>query len=191
MKLNELQNHLAQFFKNTEIQDSPRVWQDLMGFVLNLSWSELQLKKDSDVASADVEKILQWAEEIKEGKPLAHLTKEQFFYRDSFFIDERALIPRPETEIIVEKALEILPSSGSFVDLGTGSGCIGLSIAKYCPNSFGLLLDVSDEALEVCKINHQRLGVRNVSLQCREILSKTSVVGVENEGDSGGQTRSA
>lgn len=182
MKLNELQKHFSEFFKNTEIQDSPRVWQDLICFGLNLSWSDLHLKKEMEVAEDKIEQLKSWAQEIKEGKPLAHITNEQFFYKDSFYVDNRVLIPRPETEILVEKGLELLPEGGVFADLGTGSGCIGLSIAKYSKDTKGYLVDASSDALDVCRKNCELLGLDGqVTLEEDHLDSQTHVSQLEKE----------
>ena len=77
------------------------------------------------------------------------------FWKYNFFVNKDVLIPRPETEIIVEETLKIvsLKSSASILDVGTGSGCIIVSIIKNRPNCKGIALDISKNALKIAKIN--------------------------------------
>lgn len=96
------------------------------------------------------------------GEPLAYILGEREFYGLNFFVTPATLIPRPETELLVESALEHLPQHGCVLDLGTGSGAIALAIAHTRPEVQVTAVDVSSEALVVAEQNAQRLGVRNV-----------------------------
>ncbi len=128
----------------------------------------MQLNKEAAVDKDLEEGIRKDFSKLLSGKPLAYITHRQFFFKNDFYVDDRVLIPRPETEILVEKALENLPDAGRFADLGTGSGCIGLSLAQQKAESLGLLLDASEEALEVCDRNKAEMKLSNVILQkCR------------------------
>jgi len=98
------------------------------------------------------------------GEPLAYLTNGQEFYGLHFFVDKRVLIPRPETEMLVEKTLDFLSSQGGgfiqkVVDVGTGSGCIAVSIAKFFPSAILTATDISSDALDVALKNAQMHGV--------------------------------
>ena len=162
MRLGELQTQMSSFFKGSVVESSPRLWQDLLGFHLSMSWSDLFMKKDWEVPEHKRKSIEQDALALKQGKPLAYIIGEQFFFKHSFVVDPRVLIPRPETEILVERALGFLPPRGGFADLGTGSGCVGLSVAKESPSSQGILIDTSSSALQVARINQQRLKLENI-----------------------------
>ena len=91
-------------------------------------------------------------------EPVAYITNEKEFFEDTFFVDRRVLIPRPETEFIVEKAVSLLKDreKADVLDICCGSGCIGLSI-KRATDCDLTLSDISEEALEVAKINANRL----------------------------------
>ncbi|RME15043.1 MAG: peptide chain release factor N(5)-glutamine methyltransferase [Bdellovibrio sp.] len=93
------------------------------------------------------------------GEPIAYITGQQFFYKNPFIITSKVLIPRPETEGLVELALETVKNAKKIVDIGTGSGCIGLSLVKEIPRAHLLAIDISEEALLVAKENAKRLGV--------------------------------
>ncbi len=107
------------------------------------------------------------------GEPVAHLLGEREFFGLSFKVTPDTLIPRPETELLVELALQRIPSPqpspggrGSryrVLDLGTGTGAIALSIAHARPDVEVVAVDASEAALQVARENAQRLGVRNVS----------------------------
>jgi release factor glutamine methyltransferase len=95
-------------------------------------------------------------------EPIAYLIGEREFYGRSFLVDRRALIPRPETELLVEAALaqlRELSSSPLVVDVGTGSGCIAGTLALELPEARIVAVDISSSALELARLNLQRLGV--------------------------------
>ncbi|MFH0986002.1 MAG: peptide chain release factor N(5)-glutamine methyltransferase [Candidatus Omnitrophota bacterium] len=93
-------------------------------------------------------------------KPLAYLLNEADFWQETLYVDERCLIPRPETEILVEQVLkaagERAEKEFSFLDIGTGSGAIAIAILRELRNSRATLLDISKEALEVARKNLER-----------------------------------
>ena len=96
------------------------------------------------------------------GKPIAYLMNEKFFWKHKFFVNKDVLIPRPETEIIIEQVLKIYKNKNkiNFLDIGFGSGCIILSILKERRDFMASGVDISNKALKVCKINASRLGIK-------------------------------
>ena len=97
------------------------------------------------------------------GKPVAYLTNKKFFWKYEFFINEKVLIPRPDTEIIIEQILRIYKNKKkiNFLDVGFGSGCIMLSLLKERSDFLATGVDISNDALKVCNINAYELGVKN------------------------------
>lgn len=94
------------------------------------------------------------------GIPLAHITGRKEFYGRDFLVTPHTLIPRPETELLVDTALELLPGTPlRFADLGAGTGCIGLTLAAERPHWRGVLLDISARAVAVAARNAERLEV--------------------------------
>ena len=97
--------------------------------------------------------------------PLQHITGEQEFMGYPFCVNEHVLIPRQDTEILVEEAIQVMRPKMKVLDMCTGSGCIGLSILKMCREKYymtdlqGIGADVSEEALKVARENGRRLGV--------------------------------
>ena len=100
------------------------------------------------------------------GEPIAYLLRRKEFWSQDLLVSPEVLIPRPETELLVEQAMEHLPEQPCNVaDLGTGSGAIALAIATERPNVQVTATDISQSALEVAMKNAARLGVRNVTFR--------------------------
>lgn len=95
-----------------------------------------------------------------DGEPLQYIRRRTEFYGREFYVDDRVLIPRPETEILVEAALERAPRGGSVIDIGSGSGCIAITIERERPDLHVFSVDRSVEALAVATINARRLESR-------------------------------
>lgn len=96
------------------------------------------------------------------GKPLQYLTGHQEFFGLDFEVNENVLIPRPETELLVETALKLIPNSEAAMficDVGTGSGCVAVALLHELPTSRGLALDISPAAVDVAKRNAARHSV--------------------------------
>lgn len=101
-----------------------------------------------------------------EGMPVAYLTGTRGFFGLELAVTDAVLIPRPETELLVEAALERLPHGPcALADLGTGSGAIALAIASVRPEARVVAVDASPRALAVARANAERLGLRNVELR--------------------------
>lgn len=98
------------------------------------------------------------AEERLTGKPLEYITKNACFFGLDFYVDERVLVPRADTEIIVAKAIE-LSGGGKIADICCGSGCIGLSVLKNVNGATADMFDISEGACEVSRENARRLGL--------------------------------
>ena len=100
-------------------------------------------------------------------EPISKILNKRAFWESDFFINEDVLDPRPETEIIIEKTLELFEKHESFrfLDIGTGSGCILLSIAKEFRRSYGIGIDVSEKAIAVARKNKKNLHVENVEIK--------------------------
>ncbi len=100
------------------------------------------------------------------GEPLAYILGEREFFGLNFIVSPATLIPRPDTELLVELALERIPTTGQprILDLGTGSGAIALSIAHHRPQAQVIALDMSADALAIAAANMQALQLTNVTL---------------------------
>jgi release factor glutamine methyltransferase len=97
------------------------------------------------------------------GEPIAHLINEKDFWNYKFYITKDTLIPRPDTEIIVDKILDLTRNKNRLkvLDIGVGSGCILLTVLKERKNFSGIGIDISKKCIKISKINAERLGVMN------------------------------
>ena len=116
----------------------------------------------------EIDKQQQWQyfvniEKLTKGVPLQHITHRQEFMKMDFFVDENVLIPRPDTEILVEEVIKIAQKYNSprILDLCTGSGAIAVSLAKYLPQSEITAIDISNDALKIAKKNAVSNNVEN------------------------------
>ena len=102
-------------------------------------------------------------ERRKKGEPIAYLINKKEFWKDEFFVNKDVLIPRPDTELIIEQVLKTYSKNLQLqlLDIGTGSGCILLSILKERPNFYGTGIDISKKSINVSKFNAKQLNLTN------------------------------
>ncbi len=147
--------------------DSPRLDAEiLLAHALGITRAQLHAHPQSQLSSGALATYRQWIERRARHEPVAYIVGHKEFYGLDFFVDERVLIPRPETELLVEKAIEIAkhqPDRGQFVaaDVGTGCGAIAVSLAVHLPRITVYAADASAEALEVAARNCRRHDVEN------------------------------
>lgn len=143
----------------------------LLKHLLNVSDSYLIINSDAKLDLKVKKKFFEDIELLKQGIPLQYITKTQEFMKLDFYVDPNVLIPQPDTEILVEEILDILnqeKSKKSILDLCTGSGAIGVSIAKYADNASVTMSDISKNALEIAKKN----AINNEAIdKCNFVLS--------------------
>lgn len=138
----------------------PREASLLLGRVLGLSEAQVLARDDQVVEPAAAERFEALLRRRLAGEPVAYLFEEKEFYGRLFHVDRRVLIPRPETEHVVEAALsEPLPSRPWILDVGSGSGCLAVTLALEVPGSRVVAGDLSPGALAVTAGNARRHGV--------------------------------
>ncbi|MEM6792654.1 MAG: peptide chain release factor N(5)-glutamine methyltransferase [Acidobacteriota bacterium] len=132
----------------------------ILGHVLGLDEARLLARGESPVASAEAARFRQLLTRRLAGEPVAYLFGSKEFYGRDFAVDSRVLIPRPETEHLVEAALAAeLPESPRIADIGTGSGCLAITLAREIETAQVCATDIDIGALEVAKKNVARHGV--------------------------------
>ena len=132
---------------------------------------DIYLDKDRELNKKEQSLIKEFIDKKKEGVPLDYILNSTKFYENDFYVDSRVLIPRSETEILVDYVNNHFSSPIKVLDAGTGSGCIGISIALKNTSSKVYGSDYSDDALNVAHTNKINLNVENFSLIYADWLS--------------------
>jgi release factor glutamine methyltransferase len=155
-----LKNNLAdtyRLFPNTP----PRVIQALLLHVLGVDDISHLITSQTPLTPQQMENLQKCVDEHAQGRPLEYITKKCGFYAMEFIVSESVLIPRIETELLVEIAIkEIGNKKCKVLDLCTGSGAIAVAVAQHCPNAEILAVDISPQALEVCRQNIEKFNLQ-------------------------------
>ncbi len=135
----------------------------LLSNILNLSREKLLINLDKSLNKENYYAYKKLLRRRKENEPMAHILKIKEFWKYKFSVNENVLIPRPETELIVEQMLKMIgsKSSKSILDVGTGSGCIIISILKERQNCSGTAVDICKKALKVALFNAKMHHLQN------------------------------
>lgn len=140
--------------------DSPKLDAEvLLGFVLGQSRTYLYTWPERELSATQQSLLEELVARRASGTPVAYLVGEREFWSLPLQVNEHTLIPRPETELLVEQALARLPRSGRALDLGTGTGAIALALVSERPDAEIWAVDASLEALKVARANVERLGL--------------------------------
>ena len=154
---------------------SPRLNAEvLFSHILSVDKTFLYTHDERELTDSEVQRIEDVSYERISGVPVQYLVGRQEFFGRYFTVNPTVLIPRPETELLVEKVLDLRPPEGSrIIDVGTGSGCIGITISVELPQTRVTLTDVSFEALQTARSNAVRLGA-TVDIACMDLLEAVS-----------------
>ena len=143
---------------------------------LKLSKADLYLE-NIEISDQDIKAMDKMFSELSKNKPIQHIIGESYFYDNRFLTPPGVFIPRPETELLVDCAIDFLSkrkSSLTVVDFCSGSGCVLLSVAKKFPNHKYIGIDISDIAIDVAQKNSQFLDLKNVQFIKDDIFNYLS-----------------
>ena len=135
----------------------------ILSNILKIKRENLILNLQKKIDSNHLKLFNLFIEERKKNIPVAYILKYKHFWKSTFYVNKSVLIPRPATELIVEKVLEKVPKDQSFkfLDIGTGSGCILISILLERPKSTGIGIDISPSAIKVAEFNAKMQQLKN------------------------------
>ena len=135
----------------------------LIQFILNKPRQYIIVNDQKNLEKETEETYFKCIDMLKQGMPIEHITHQKEFMKLNFYVDENVLIPRQDTEILVEEVIDIAKKikAKKILDLCTGSGAIAVSLAKYIDNCEVTALDISPKALEIAKLNAKNNEVEN------------------------------
>ena len=158
--------------EGTKVQEIQAKSNILVQHYLKISKADLHIK-DIPLSAKDIINLDSMFAQLFQNKPVQYITGETYFYNDKFLTPPGVFIPRPETELLVDCAIEFLSQSKDnlkIIDFCTGSGCILLSIAKKFPNHEYIGLDKSKLAIKTAEKNRKSIGLKNVQFFNQDIF---------------------
>lgn len=158
--------------EGTKVQEIQAKSNILVQNYFKISKADLHIK-DIPLSAKDITHLDSMFAQLFQNKPVQYITGKTYFYNDKFLTPPGVFIPRPETELLVDCAVEFLSQSKDslkITDFCTGSGCILLSIAKKFPNHEYIGLDKSDLAIKTAEKNRKSLGLKNVQFFNQDIF---------------------
>ena len=158
--------------EGTKVQEIQAKSNILVQNYFKISKADLHIK-DIPLSAKDITHLDSMFAQLFQNKPVQYITGETYFYNDKFLTPPGVFIPRPETELLVDCAIEFLSKSKDnlkIIDFCTGSGCILLSIAKKFPNHEYIGLDKSKLAIKTAEKNRKSLGLKNVQFFNQDIF---------------------
>ena len=179
MKTNDLLNSTAKFIQshtNQSYQESKIEAVEIFMHVLGINKSKIYTNTSISMTKNEQDKITHILNKRKSDIPLSYVLKKHLFYNHEFFVDENVLIPRPETENIIDQIITMGDKlfrdmkRCNFLDAGCGSGCVGITLAIERPNWNIILSDININALNVAKKNTHLLNQQNIKFICGDWL---------------------
>ena len=151
----------ANILKDKNINSAKLDSEILLASVIDKDRKYLILNNDQIIKEKNLKHFQKLINKRSFGEPIAYLTNEKFFWNYKFFVTKDTLIPRPDTELIVEQILKLTKSKTKMkiLDIGVGSGCVLLTILKERKNFYGVGVDISKKCLNISKINAKNLEV--------------------------------
>lgn len=150
----------------TEISDSAALDAEvLLCYILGKSRSFLRAWPEKQLLSKETQKFKQLIKQRYQGVPIAYITESREFWSREFYVTPDVLIPRPDTELLIELSLNLIADkpSARLIDLGTGSGNIAITLAAERPDIHIFATDFSEKALKIAKQNAQAHGINNIN----------------------------
>ena len=162
------------YFREKSHQNSRLEIEWMLCSLLNCERLDLYMRFDEPLSGSQLSTLRGWVKRRSKNEPLQYITESCEFYGREFFVDKRVLIPRPETERLIDEAIKSIKHvrSPNIFDIGTGSGCIAIALAKEIENSNVIGIDKSIMSLQVAKINSAELNVENVTFLEMDILNQ-------------------
>ena len=163
LKINSILNSSTKFLSNCCIKSSKLDAEVLLSSILKKNVKDLIFDDKIKISQRQIKSYKNLILRRRRGEPVAYILNNKEFWKYNFYVNKNVLIPRPDTEIIIEETLKLLRKDQKklVLDIGTGSGCIIISLAKERPKIYGSAIDISRKALKVAKINAKIHQLKN------------------------------
>lgn len=170
---NDLLIYAVKEFENVGIEEASVEARNILLYTFNISLLDFSLNRNKELGAKEkIEKFLSFVEERKKRKPFQYIINKQNFYGLDFYVDENVLIPRFDTEVLVEKILKDNKDNNlQVLDLCTGSGTIAISLKKLGEYKSVKALDISEKALDIAKKNSS-LNKTTIDFICSDMFEK-------------------
>ncbi len=161
MNISSVISNGSKILKKNLISSSQLDSEILLAKIINKDRKYVLLNSNNKISKKDQNTFFKLIERRSLGNPVAYLTNKKFFWNSEYFVTNDTLIPRPDTELIVENSLRITKHKNkiNILEIGVGSGCIILSILKERKNFYGTGIDISQKCLNISKINALKLKI--------------------------------
>ncbi|MDR2011159.1 MAG: peptide chain release factor N(5)-glutamine methyltransferase [Bacteroidales bacterium] len=177
MTISEYINNISERLSSLyDKQEAKAVATFYTGEILSLNKTDILLNPQKELEKSQLENLKSNEERLIGGEPVQYVTGTAWFYGLKFFVDTNVLIPRQETEILVDIIINRYKNHGriKILDIGTGSGCIPVTLKKYLPDAEIYAVDISTEALKVCKenllLNNTEIYISQYDILSNDIL---------------------
>ena len=145
--------------------DNPRLEIEIfLQHILNCEKINLYIDFEKEFSHSNLKKLKEVIKRRTKKEPIQYIIGKASFYGRDFKVNENVLIPRPETEIIINVSIEFLSTkiNPNIIDVGTGSGCIGITLAKEFPSAQVIAIDYSESILDIARENAKSIGAKNI-----------------------------
>tara|TARA_Y200000002_G_scaffold127059_1_gene104626 strand:+ start:76 stop:903 length:828 start_codon:yes stop_codon:yes gene_type:complete len=170
-----------EFLKSSSIENPKKEIEIFLCHLLSCSKFELYNRPKKSISLTKVNLLNDWLKRRAKREPIQYIINNAWFYGRDFYVNKNVFIPRPESERLIDEAINFLRDFDSprILEIGTGSGCMSISLAIELPNSDVQSIDTSEKAINVAKINSDNLHVNNISFQKLDFL-KTEMKNFHN-----------
>ena len=165
-------NYGLEFLKSNSIENPKKEIEIFLCHLLSYSKFELYNSAEKSISLTKVNLLNEWLERRAKREPIQYIINNAWFYGREFYVNENVFIPRPESERLIEVAINHLRDfdSPKILEIGTGSGCLSISLAIELPNSNVRSIDISEKAINVAKVNSEKFHINNISFKKLDFL---------------------
>ena len=163
------------YFENKSLENPRLEIEIFLQHILDCNKIDLYINFENKVSASDLNTLKGYIKRRLKNEPSQYILGRSNFYGRNFYVDNNVLIPRPETEILINECIEFLSMKDNpeIIDIGTGSGCIGITLAKEIPSSNVIAIDCSEKALAVAEKNAKNIGIKNIDFVKSDFLKQT------------------